>query len=176
MRHASPRERGFTLIEVMISAGLLAGAAASAAYLVSRAVEEGEAARLRTVAAIAAVQKMEQLRSLAWGDASDMTTDLGGAVPTAGGRGLLPSPPGTLDASVAPYVDLLDAAGSLLADGDPGIASFARRWSVRSHASDPDLLILEVVVTRAHGPATRHAGRPGRFDVALVSLRARHQP
>jgi prepilin-type N-terminal cleavage/methylation domain-containing protein len=174
MGNARSRERGFTLVEVMICAGLLAGAAASAAWLVARAVEDGERARLRTAGTIAAVQKMEQLRSLAWDDVTDSVTDLAGDVPAAGGHGLLPSPPGTLDGNVPPYVDYLSGDGTRLEAAAE--AALARRWAIARHPIDPDLLVLHVVVTRARGPASRGAAGPGPFDVELVSFRARHQP
>jgi prepilin-type N-terminal cleavage/methylation domain-containing protein len=174
MRHSCTRERGVTLVEVMICAALLAGAAASAAWLVARAVEDGERARLRTAGTIAAVQKMEQLRSLAWDEATDTVTDLAGEAPVAGGPGLLPSPAGTLDQNVPPYVDYLSGEGILLES--VAEAALARRWAVATHPLDPDLLILHVVVTRPRGPASRSAAGPGPFDVELVSFRARHQP
>jgi prepilin-type N-terminal cleavage/methylation domain-containing protein len=174
MRHPRSRERGFTLVEVMICAGLLAGAAASAAWLVARAVEDGERARLRTAGTIAAVQKMEQLRSLAWDDATDTVTDLAGDTPTTGGPGLLPSPAGTLDANVPPYVDYLSGDGLRLEAAAE--AALARRWAIATHPLDPDLLVFHVVVTRARGPASRSAAGSGPFDIELVSFRARHQP
>jgi prepilin-type N-terminal cleavage/methylation domain-containing protein len=176
MQHPNSRERGFTLVEVIISAGLLAGAAASAAYLVAKAVEDGERARLRTTGTIAAVQKMEQLRSLAWDGASDTTTDITGEVPAPGGTGLMPSPPGTLDENVPGYADYLEGDGALLPPGASASAALARRWAIRPHPLDPDVLILHVVVTRARGPASRSAAGPGPFDIELVSYRARHQP
>jgi prepilin-type N-terminal cleavage/methylation domain-containing protein len=172
--HAQGEERGFTLVEVMICAGLLAGAAASAAWLVAKAVEDGERARLRTVGAIAAVQKMEQLRSLAWDAVGDTVTDLSAEIPGPGGPGLAPSPPGTLDASVPPWVDYL-ADDGVLAAADAS-AALARRWSVQPHPADPDILVVRVVVTRARGPASRTVAGPGPYDVELVTLRARYQP
>jgi type II secretory pathway pseudopilin PulG len=176
MRHPHARERGITLVEVIICAGLLAGTAASAAWLVARAVEDAERARLRTAGAIAAVQKLEQLRSLAYADALDTTTDLTADSPAGGGPGLQTSPPGTLDANVPPYVDYLAGDGSLLLPASAASAVLARRWAVRPHPSMPDVLVLHVVVTGAQGPASRRPAHPGPFDVEFVALRARHQP
>jgi type II secretory pathway pseudopilin PulG len=176
MPHSDGRERGITLVEVIICAGLLAGTAASAAWLVARAVEDAERGRLRTAGAVAAVQKLEQLRSLAYGDAIDTTTDLAGESPAAGGPGLLASPAGTLDANVSPYVDYLAVDGSLLPPDSAPAAELARRWAVRAHPFEPDVLVLHVVVTRARGPASRTPTRPGPFDVEFVAFRARHQP
>jgi type II secretory pathway pseudopilin PulG len=176
MLHPYPPERGITLVEVIICAGLLAGTASTAAWLVARAVENAERARLRTAGAIAAVQKLEQLRSLVYDDALDTTTELTGDEPAGGGAGLMASPPGTLDANVPFYVDYLAGDGTLLSPASITSAVLARRWAVRPHPSDPDILVLHVAVTRAQGPASRNAARPGPFDVEFVALRARHQP
>lgn len=169
-------ERGFSLVEALIAAGLLATVAAGASHLVGRAVQDGAAARARTVAAAAALQKMEQIRSLAWDDDPDLTTNLAGEQPAPGGPGLRPSPAGTLDADVPPYVDHLSADGEWIDPAAAGAAVFARRWSVEPLDGDPATLVLRVIVTRARGPMSRTAARAGPFDVAIVSLRTRHQP
>ena len=81
---------------------------------------------------------------------SDVTTDLSSEPPTGAGRGLLPSPAGTLDSNAALYADYLDAAGTWVGRGatPPGTAVYIRRWAVQPLESDPDdVLVLQVIVT-----------------------------
>ena len=61
-RHSG--ERGFSLIEVIISVGLLAVVSLSVAQLFVAATEATLSAREQTTTAILASQKMEQLRGL----------------------------------------------------------------------------------------------------------------
>jgi hypothetical protein len=110
---------------------------------------------------VLAAQKMEQLRSLRWTRtrigtsavsvaASDRSTDLSSDPPTAAGRGLSPSPAGTLESNIPPYVDYLDAAGAWVGRGatSPHTGVYVRRWAVQPLESDPDdILLLQVVVT-----------------------------
>jgi prepilin-type N-terminal cleavage/methylation domain-containing protein len=168
--------RGFTLVEVVISAGLLATLAAGGAHLIGRAVRDADAARVRTVATVAALQKMEQLRALGWGVESDSDTDLASDLPSAGGTGLGPSPPGTLDDDVPGYVDYLTGDGVWLSGTSSASAVFARRWSVGLHPHSANTLTLRVVVTRARGPIRRTAGVPALVDVEQVTYRTRFQP
>ena len=119
-----------------------------------------------------AAQKMEQLRSLRWTrtrtgtpavsvPASDLSTDLSSDPPTSAGRGLSPSPAGTLDSNVPPYVDYLDAAGVWVGRGasPPGTAVYVRRWAVQPLESDPDdILLLQVIVTTT-AAANTHESR-----------------
>lgn len=170
------QERGFTILEVVICAGLLATLAAGGSYLVARAVQDTEAVRARTVATIAALQKMEQLRALAWDVDVDTATDLTLDNPGPGGSGLQPSPAGTLDADAPGYVDYLSGEGLWVPAAAAGSAVFARRWSVAVHPGDADTLVLRVVVTRARGFMSRAAGRRGPHDIEHVTLRTRHQP
>jgi prepilin-type N-terminal cleavage/methylation domain-containing protein len=167
-------ERGFTLIEVLVAAGLLASLAAGGAYLVARAIDDAEGTRRRLAATVAGVQKMEQLRSLAWGDDIDWVSRLDQDPPSADGVGLGWSPAGTLDADVHGYVDFLDGDGLRLPDRHGAV--FARRWAVAPHATAAGTLVLEVVVTRASGPSRRTASVRPASDIQFTSLRARYQP
>lgn len=98
---------GFTLIEVLVALAVLmvaVGGLASVAMVTGRSTVD---ARGADVAQRAAVEKLEQLRSLSWtGDGgtvpvSDWSTDLTGAVVSpAGGRGLGVSPGDTLALSL----------------------------------------------------------------------------
>ena len=177
-------EAGFSLVEVMVSAGLLVSVAVGVSQVLGLAVRASHAARVRTVSTLLAAQKMEQLRSLTWGYAwsapgvrqlvSDASTDLSSDPPTDAGRGLLPSPPGTLDANVPLYVDYLNADGHTLGGGatPPATAVYIRRWAVQPHPADQDnILVLQVLVTTTRTP-TRRAGTTWG-DARLVTARTR---
>jgi hypothetical protein len=154
---------GFALLEVMIAACLLVAVAVGVSQISATAVRASHAARARTMAAVLAAQKMEQLRSLRWSRArigavsvpvSDVSTDLSSDPPTGEGRGLLRSPAGTLDSNVPLYVDYLDGAGTWVGRGEtpPAAAVYIRRWAVQPLESDPgDILVLQVIVTTLRG-------------------------
>jgi type II secretory pathway pseudopilin PulG len=173
---------GFALLEVMITAGLVVAVAAGASHVLAIAVRASHGARLRTMASMLAAEKIEQLRSLAWThittsspaisiSSSDVTTDLSSDPATDFGPGLLPSPPSTLDANVAGYVDYLDGDGRWTSGSGspPPSAVYIRRWAVQPLASDPEnILVFQVVVT------TRVPGGGISPDAArLVSIVAR---
>jgi type II secretory pathway pseudopilin PulG len=163
-------DRGFTLAEVVICAGLLVAVASGVSQLLSMAIRTSDAARTRTLATLLAVQRMEQLRGLAWGAKSDLVTDLSTDPPGTAGRGLQPSPAGSLDANMPSYVDHLTGDGEWAGSGSvaPADAVYTRRWSVRPLDTDPaHTLRLEVLVTRARGASGQ--------DVHLVSIRARRR-
>jgi hypothetical protein len=162
--------RGFSLAEVVICAGLLVAVASGVSQLVAMAVRASDAARTRTIATMIAAQRMEQLRALAWGAETDLTTDLSTNPPTASGRGLQPSPAGALASNLPPYVDHLTGAGEWAGAGPapPGGGVYTRRWSVRPLERDPNhTLILEVLVTRA--------GAASNQGVHLLSVRSRQR-
>jgi hypothetical protein len=177
-------EAGFGLVEVLVSAGLLVTVAVGVSHVLALAVRANHAARVRTVSTLLAAQKMEQLRSLTWTYAwsapgirqpvSDVATDLSSDPPTDTGRGLLSSPPGTLDSNLPLYVDYLNADGNTLGGGTtpPATAVYIRRWAVQRHSADPDnILVLHVLVTTTR---TR-TGRAGTTwgDARLVTVRTR---
>lgn len=154
------REAGFSLIETILAAGLLATLAVGVAQVFGVAARANHRARVQTLSAILAAQKLEQLRSLAWGHApggaplSDTSTDLSSDPPSAGGTGLLRAPADALDADVPFYVDYLSAAGARVGSRDR--AAFVRRWSVVPLAHDPDnLLLLQVRVLVTGGGDSR---------------------
>lgn len=162
--------RGFTLAEVVICAGLLVAVASGVSQLLSMAIRASDAARTRTLATLLAVQRMEQLRGLAWGAESDLVTDLSTEPAAVTGRGLQASPAGAIDANTPPYVDHLTHTGEWAGNGamaPPG-AAYTRRWRVRPLDSDPShTLRLDVLVTSARGPSS--------LDVHLVSIRTRRR-
>jgi prepilin-type N-terminal cleavage/methylation domain-containing protein len=178
---------GFTLIEVLIAIALLAAIAIGVVHLLGIGVAAGRDARFHTSTTILAAAKLEELRSLVWSFArapgpaaprSDTSTDLSAAFPSSTGPGLSASPPGTLAANVAPYVDYLDHQGRWIGNGPapPAGAVFIRRWSIVPLPADPArAVILSVLVTtvaegRARSaPWTRRAGQ----DALLVVLNTR---
>jgi type II secretory pathway pseudopilin PulG len=160
-------EAGFSLVEAVLIAGLAASLAAGVAQVFGMSARASRIARVQTVAAVLAAQKMEQLRSLTWAHApggeplSDTSTNLASDPPSGGGAGLDPAPPGTLDTDTPLYVDYASAAGAIVPSR--GAAAYVRRWSIAPLASDPDnLLVLQVRVVVAGGG-----------DVRLVSLKVR---
>src|SRR5262245_51838555 len=114
----SSSARGFSLLETLVAAGLIATAVVALAYLIALAAQRATAGRHAISALAAAQAKVEQLRALTWTYAADATrlsdesTDLSVDPPApAGGSGLLPSPPGSLAEDVRGYVDYLDHLG-----------------------------------------------------------------
>lgn len=177
---------GFTLIETLVAVALLAGLAAGLARVVvvaQRAVSIGAA---DSVALVAATQKLEELRSLAWSFDSrtgervtDTTTDLAQPGSSGGGVGLRPSPAAALESSLPGYVDYLDPGGARIgtgADPPPGTA-YIRRWAVAALGSSQDLLVLQVAVIdrRVSYAEPRRAVRPhdpGVLWIATLRVRA----
>jgi type II secretory pathway pseudopilin PulG len=91
---SSKRERGFSLIEVVMAAGLVAGAFAALAQVLAMSIASDVSARSGSAATVLAAQKMEQLRALPWGARSPGVDylDQAGNVLSEGGA----SPPGAL--------------------------------------------------------------------------------
>ena len=77
-----PRAAGFSLIEAILATGMLATLVVGVGQVFIVSSHAIHVARVRTLAAILAAQKMEQLRSLSWAHApgggllSDVTTNL----------------------------------------------------------------------------------------------------
>lgn len=180
-------ERGFSIIETMIAVGLLTTISLSVAQLFAVAAKRNLDARARTSTAILAVQKMEQLRELTWGfdtsglglPLSDTTTDLSADPPSAGGRGLNPSPLGTLDSNTPGYVDYIGVYGDWVGNGasPPPNTVFIRRWSVEPLPTNPNnTLILQVMVTHLRTEARGVGTGPRRRlpdDSWLVTVKTR---
>jgi prepilin-type N-terminal cleavage/methylation domain-containing protein len=176
------RQRGFSLIEILVAIALLIIMAVSLAHLFSVGRQANDRARVLSVASVLAAEKMEQLRSLSWSfdvtgmPSSDTSADVTSSPerPTGGG-GLRPSPADALDRNVDGYCDFLDAAGSSLGTGTspPLNTSYIRRWSVAPLAADPaNGLVVQVrVVSRSAGDVP--AGRSAAGEARLVSIRAR---
>jgi prepilin-type N-terminal cleavage/methylation domain-containing protein len=160
---------GFTLLEVMVALGLLTGAFLAVAQLLMVAARATESSRATTLAANLAAQKVECLRSLAWGyDIAGVPTDE-----------LEPSPPGSLVVNTTGFVDYLDDAGVWIGSGPspPPRAMFVRRWSVEADVDTvpPTVLMLRVVVLRRGVPSAVPPG-DGRSWIEMtrvLSARAR---
>jgi prepilin-type N-terminal cleavage/methylation domain-containing protein len=173
MRSVRSGERGFTLVEVLVAMLVLAAAAASTAVLFAATTASTRHARNQTWSAMLAMDKMEQLRALAWrygangAPVSDMTTDLSVDPPSSGGPGLATAGADVLERNATGYVDYLDGAGRWVGTGitAPPTATYLRRWSVEPLSpSLPDTLLLQVLVTTVVPAADR---------VLLVTVRTR---
>ncbi len=177
---------GFGLIEAIVSSALIAGLAVGIAQLVSTSRTAVRAAAYQTTGLLLAVQKMEQLRALPWRfdrsglhAVSDFTTDLARDPPSAGGRGLAPSPSDSLAHSRHGYSDYLDARGRWLGGGGDALpgTSYVRRWSIQPFGGAMrDTLVIAVVVMplrRLVGSGTGPIGPDDPGVVWLTSLKGR---
>jgi len=186
-RSAPVDEGGFTLVEVLVAAGLVATGATVLAALLTLAAVANRTARHATFATVLAQQKMEQLRGLAWGfdgagsPVTDVTTDISVVPFNNGGVGLSPSPAGSLARNLSGYVDYLDANGAWVGSGStiPRAAVYIRRWSIEPLPAGPDnTLVLQVLVMRK---ASRNDGGGGSGprlpeDARLTSVKTRKAP
>jgi prepilin-type N-terminal cleavage/methylation domain-containing protein len=161
---ATPARRGasnagFSLLEVLVATALLASALVSLAQLFAMSTRSNIGSRNSTYAAVLAQQKLEELRSLAWGfdqvglPISDITTDTTKTPETpVGGTGLSPSPQTSLSDNTDGWVDYIDAWGRKLGGGTnpPQNAIYTRRWMVSPLPTNPNnTLVIQVLVFRA---------------------------
>ncbi len=154
------------------------------AVLFTASTAANRSARGTTYASVLAEQKMEQLRSLAWGfdllglPLSDTTTDISVMPPTTSGSGLSPSPAGSLTTNMAGFVDYLDQNGKWVGTGitAPAGTVYIRRWSIEPLPTNPNnTLILQVFVTRRTSRGTADQGSVARLpeEARLVSVKTR---
>jgi hypothetical protein len=108
-------ERGFSLLEVVMAAGMVAGAFAALGQVLAMSVASNVSARSGSAATVLAVQKMEQLRGLPWGARAPGVDYLDFAGNVLGEEGA--SPPGTV---------------------------YVRRWSVQLQGEDEAVLQVRV--------------------------------
>lgn len=134
----SPADRGSSLLEAVIAAGLLATVLTGVLPLVTTATVGVAEARTDQLAAHLARQRLAQLQALTCARATtglvtDLESRLDRADPFAsGGRGLDPTGPGPLLDSTEGWADWLDERGQWHNAGTqpaPG-ARFRRRWGV----------------------------------------------
>jgi Tfp pilus assembly protein PilV len=155
--------RGFSLVETIVSMGILATALIAMAQLFTLATTQNLSARATTSATILARQKVEQLRSLTWGfDAdvlpvSDFSSDTTTNPPVPnGGTGLSASATNSLEQNTVGYVDYIGREGQSLgtaATPPPGTV-YVRRWSIEPLPTNPNnTLILQVLVYRVNARA-----------------------
>jgi len=177
-------DSGFSLVEVLVALGLIAGALVALAQLFAISTESNLASRTTTYAVALAEQKLEELRALTYGfDAggmpvTDLQSDTSASPETpSGGTGLNPSPGTVLAQNTPGYVDYLDRAGSKLGGGSqpPGGAIYTRRWSIEPLPADPaNTIVIQVLVTR-RGRVTIAFPTLSRLpgDVRLATVRTR---
>jgi Tfp pilus assembly protein PilV len=133
-----PNARGFSLVETVFSIALLTGAIIGLEQLVAIGIHHSAAAAYRTLATIAAQDKIEQLRAMA-----------------------------TLD-DETDRVEHVNRSGVLVcATARPcAEASFTVRWSVAPFAFAPGMVLIDVLVSHAHrhvGEVRLIALRPRRI-------------
>jgi prepilin-type N-terminal cleavage/methylation domain-containing protein len=176
--------RGFSLLETLVALTIMTVALSALVQLLSVSARSNQVAHSMTMATLLAQGKVEQLRALAWGfDAagvavSDRTTDVA-ILPEqpSGGRGLSPSPPGTLERNVEGYCDFLDGWGRYMGGGTtppPGTA-YVRRWSIELRPTwhqNAVLLQVSVIPWTRSGNVALGGGR-GPGEVRLVSVKTR---
>lgn len=184
----SNSSRGFSLVEVIISMGLLTVISLGVAQLFSISIKANMAAKSRTSTTALAEQKMEQIRSLTWGfdlagqglPVSDTSTNLAVYPHTASGAGLNPSPSDSLEKNTAGFVDFLDANGVWVGTGTtpPENAVYVRRWSITPLPTNPNnTLVIQVLVSplsneqaRTQSPYTRTRMNG---DALIISVKTR---
>ena len=117
----SASDRGFSLIEAILTTAVLAGAIVMLAHLITVCARTNEGAHHRTMTALFAQQKLEELRAEAALNETALTDEF------------------------------LDADGVILCRGAACAgAVYARRWSVHLSAIAPPALLVHVRARRAH--------------------------
>lgn len=187
-KFSSSSSSGFSLVEVIISMGLLTAISLGVAQLFAVSTKANLTARGQTSTTAMAEQKIEQLRSLTWGfdlqgqglPLSDTTTNLAVTPPTAGGNGLNPSPADSLERNTTGYVDYLDANGVWIGTGaaPTGTAMYIRRWNIKPLPTNPNnTLVIQVLVTPIVTEANRKVSPTGRTrmpgDALITTVKTR---
>ena len=118
-------ERGFSLIEVLVAAAILAVGILSLAQLLAMTVSANAAAGRTTDVAVLAAQKLEDLRAEPWN---------------------------VLEASIGEFADSLDRSGGSIDASSAAV--FRRRWFVEPWFGDPaNTFVIRVIVTTAREEA-----------------------
>src|SRR5882672_5438670 len=179
------RNDGFSLLEVMVATAILATSLVSLAQLFALSTRSNLASRNSTFAAVLAQQKLEELRSLAWGfdqiglPISDITTDTT-VTPEQpnGGTGLSPSSDSALQGNTVGYVDYIDSYGNKLGTGanPPQNAIYTRRWSISPLPTNPNnTLVMQVLVTRLNDRGAADQGAVKRLpeEARMITVKTR---
>jgi prepilin-type N-terminal cleavage/methylation domain-containing protein len=118
-------EHGFSLIEVLVAAAILAVGILSLAQLLAMTVSANAAAGRTTDATVLAAQKLEDLRAEPWS---------------------------VLEANIGEAADFLDRSGGPI--DTSSAAAFRRRWFIEPWFGDPaHTLVIRVIVTTAREEA-----------------------
>jgi prepilin-type N-terminal cleavage/methylation domain-containing protein len=173
--------RGFSLVEVLISMGLLTAVSLGVAQMFALSARSNLVARGATSTTALAEQRLEQLRALTWGfdlagqglPVSDTTTNLAVVPVASNGSGLNPSPADSLEQNTTGFVDFLDANGAWVGTGTapPATAVYIRRWSIQPLPTNPNnTLVIQVLVTPVVSEASRVASQFTRTRMAGDAL------
>jgi prepilin-type N-terminal cleavage/methylation domain-containing protein len=151
---ATDLDGGFSLIEVMIAAVLLATSLTALAELFATSVRNNAVARYGTASAVLAAQKVEQLR-----------------VPAA----LVPSGGNTLQVNTDGYMDYTDSSGAILGTDVttiPDGTAYIRRWSIEP-VQGTTAVVIQVLVTRRRNRGAADSGAVARApeEARLVTVR-----
>jgi prepilin-type N-terminal cleavage/methylation domain-containing protein len=181
----SSNNAGFSLLEVLVATAILATALVSLAQLFALSTRSNIGSRNTTYAAVLAQQKLEELRSLAWGfdqiglPISDITTDTT-VTPEQpiGGTGLSPSPDSALQGNTVGYVDYIDSYGNKMGTGTapPQNAIYTRRWSISPLPTNPNnTLVIQVLVTRLNDRGAADQGAVKRLpeEARMITVKTR---
>jgi hypothetical protein len=177
-------ETGSTLVEVMVAILILMTGMLSMARLMTTATMTNVGARTETLASVFAEQKIEQLRSLAYGfdmsglPVTDIDTDTSVSPEAPGGTGLQPSPGNSLQQNTTGFVDHVDAHGQIVGNGAqaPATAVYTRRWSVEPLPTNPNnTIIIQVLVTPLRDRGTADSGNVARLagEARVMTVKTR---
>ena len=181
----SSSSSGFSLLEVMVATALLASALVSLAQLFAMSTRSNIGSRNTTYAAVLAQQKLEELRSLAWGfdqvglPISDISTDTTQTPENpVGGTGLSPSPQTSLNENTSGWVDYIDSFGNKMGTGSnpPQSAIYTRRWMVSPLPTNPNnTLVLQVLVFRNKNRGEADQGAVKRLpeEARMITVKTR---
>jgi type II secretory pathway pseudopilin PulG len=181
MDATTANDEGTSLIEATIALAVCAAVLAATLPALVALVRSSAAVRARSMTAVLAASKLDQLRALEWfvstdaaGSAReviDTTTDLSAAAPARGGPGLLMGGLSTLRTNVAGYADFLDADGRWLAAGEvaPLGTRYVRRWAVAPLPLPADGVVALHAVVFAWRPTGR-TSPPLEPEAALAWL------
>jgi hypothetical protein len=162
---------GSMLIEALVAMLMLTTGLLAMAELVRIATASNIRARRVSVAAILAGQKLEQLRSLAWG------LDVHGSPVSDAG---LRASPGSLQRNTPGFVDHVDGSGVIVGHDAlaPAAALYTRRWSVEPWAGSADVVLIQVLVTQTQSRGLADRGSVAHLpgDARLLTIKARHAP